>query len=229
MGKLKKIREPGGARGLVPSRSFGIQDVVYGSFLDALDPRGRDEIQIALACSKDPRFREFLNRLWKKTGGRVISLPAIAKSCGISLSEFNEWANSSSTQQALVVALRAAPRVARKLVADALEIVEFCERCDGTGVVTAPKGLNPEPDGYRLAGIDDDERELWVRTCPHGSDGKIKRAGSEHAQDRVLELAGLINKKGSAPSVTINFGGAGHQSAIDSLSVLTLDAESERV
>lgn len=225
--KLKVVKER--ERGLVPSRHFGIQDKVYGAFLDELDPAGREEIQFALACSKDQRFRSFLGQIGKKVGNRAVSLQAIAKNCGISLAEFNEWTNSTATQQALAIALRRAPKVVEVLADSAVEIVEFCERCDGTGVVTAPSGMNPEPDGYRPAGFDRDGVELWVRTCPHGADGKIRRPGSEHAQDRILEIAELVNKKGPGISVAVNFGGAGHQSAVPALSAMTIDCESERV
>jgi hypothetical protein len=227
MRKPKMTKERG--RGMVPSRDFGIQDKVYGSFLSELDPVGRSEVQHALACSKDPRFRRFLELIGRKIGRNTISLQATAKMCDISLAEFNEWTNSTGTQQALAIALRRAPQIAEVLASNAVEVVEFCERCDGTGVVTAPAGMNPEPDGYRMAEIDREGEELWVRTCPHGSDGKIRRAGSEHAQDRILEIAGLVNQKGPGISVAVNLGGAGHQSAVPALSAMTIDCESERV
>ncbi len=219
------IRDP--ERGLVPGRNQGRLDETYGKFLTALEPE-REEVQIALACADDPRFRSFLGMMGRKVGNRVVSLQANAIACGISLKEFREWANSSAAQEIMAVAIRRAPRITERIADQAEEIVEFCERCDGTGQITASLDQMEAP-GYRQVGFDAEERPLFVRDCPHGTDGKIRRLGSEHAQDRILEIAGVINRKGAGVTLIQNFGSAGHMSAVGSLSSMTIDAESEQV
>jgi hypothetical protein len=219
------IREKG--RGLVPAMTHAKEDIAYGMFLDALN-LDQSEMQIALAGSQDDRFRKFLSMIGRKRGRATLSLQYCAKFCGIQLHEFMEWALKAENQRALMIAMRRAPRITAKMADIAEEIVEHCERCDGTGVVTAPKGLDLSVPGYRMLGMDENNQEIWVRTCPHGADGLIRRTGSEHAQDRILELAGLINKKGPMVQINQNFGAA-HASALADLDAMSLDGESERI
>lgn len=227
----KMMKERDGLRGMVPARAFGRDDLVYKEYLKSLNPRENYDVQLALADSEDVRFVEFFQRMmtprYKKT-----SLPAIAKACNITLQEFNRWWQKASAQRAIAVAQTSTVDLTRDMVNDARSIDAVCERCDGLGFVAAPANLPLDTLGYeRLQGVDPDGLPdvRWIRSCPMcKKEGTVRRPGDAHARDRVLEMSGLINKnKGALVSITQNFDGAGHGSAVEDLGGMTIDVEAE--
>jgi hypothetical protein len=213
-------------RGEVPSREAGAQDKVYGAYLESLNPRTNRDIQEALASSPDVRFREFLERIMAPRYKRN-SLQAIAKACNIALLDFNEWVQKASTQRALAAAQVGSVRVANDMVEDAVSKTVTCDRCDGLSWVSAPPGLPNTTPGYRRVNADA-SNPLYGRTCPKCSGGgTMRQIGDQHARDRILEISGLT-KKGGGVSITQNFGGAYHGSAIGTLdNMMAIDAEFE--
>jgi hypothetical protein len=224
---LKVIREKG--RGLVPGPAYGVLDIAYNEFLDELNPRERKEVRIALAATKDNRFKEFLRFVGMPVAGTPPSLASCAKRAGIDLNEFQDWALKSANQRSIAIATDRGPRLTALIADNAEEIVEFCDRCDGLGWISAQAGMPLDTPGYEQIGIDAQEQPLFRRECPHGADGKIRRLGSEHAQDKILEISGLASKKGPMVQITQNIGSSSHASALSDLDAMSLDGEFERV
>ena len=223
-----KVYEP--ERGLVDGRKYGKNDRVYAAYLDELNPRSSDDVQLALAACGDIRFKEFLERI-NMPKYRRASLATIAKACNITLSEFNNWWNRASTQRAIAVAQVGSVMITRDIVEDARTQEVFCPRCDGLGFIAAQPGLPSNTPGYRmLEPTDDDEGLKYIRDCPQCKTEKvIKRVGDAKARDQILELSGLV-KKGAAVQIVQNFGGASHSSALSGLDGLnTIDAISEEI
>lgn len=225
MRNLARIKEKDGIRGLVPSRKFGIQDRVYGSYLNTLNPRGDKNVQDALATCPDPRFKEFLARISEPRFKRI-SLQAIAKACSIDLKEFQTWWQRESTQRAIAIAQTKSIEVTEDMVEDARTSDDVCPRCDGLGFVAAPIGLPKGVPGYRQ--IEAGAEPKYIRTCPKCESGKVRKPGDAHARDRIMEMAGIIQRGKSAVTLVQNFGGASHSSAItqlDDAMTITVDAE----
>ena len=223
-----QIYEP--ERGMVDGRKYGKLDRVYSAYLDELNPRANDDVQLALAASGDIRFKEFLERI-NMPKYRRASLATIAKACNITLSEFNNWWNRASTQRAIAVAQVGSVMITRDIVEDARTQDVFCPRCDGLGFIAAQPGLPADTPGYRmLEPQDGDETLRYIRNCPQCKTEKVvKRVGDAHARDKVLELSGLI-KKGAAVQIVQNFSGASHSSALSGLDDLNIiDAASEEI
>ena len=214
------ILEKDGLRGLVPSRKYGIRDTVYGAYLQRLNPRENEDFQLALAASKDPRFQDFLEKI-KSARFRRMAVQTIAKGCGISLMEFQNWWQKATTQQAIADAQMAGLTIIRDMVGDARTREAVCERCDGMTWIAAPQGLPLETPGYRSMTCGDEVR--WIRDCPACRGGKVSRPGDSHARDRVLEVGGLIQKNKSLVQINQNFGGAEHASAVSQLDSMTMD------
>ena len=216
---LAVIKEPDGIRGLVPSRYEGYKDRVFGEYLSKLNPRDSEEVQAALAASDDPRYQEFLERITSRRYRRV-SMQTIAKACNISLQEFTNWWQKASTQRAIAVAQTSSIRIAEHMAEDAMSSDDVCPRCDGMKFVTTQPGLPAdEISGYRQVGFDPKD-PIWVRDCPKcDGEGKIRKPGDSHARDRIMEMAGIL-QRGKTPAVAIiqNFGGASHASAVSDLS-----------
>ena len=213
--RMKVIREKDGLRGEVPSYLEGRRDRVFATYLDTLNPRANEIMQLALSSSPDVRFQAFLERVMTPRFLRV-SLATIAKGCGISLLEFQEWWRKASTQRAIAQAQIASPELVTDLIADSRTREDVCDRCDGLGTLIAPPNLDPDQvPGYRLikeATLDMDA--IYHRTCPRCAGiGKIRRSGDSHARDRLLEMAGLKGSRNAA-SVVVNFGGASLSSAV---------------
>lgn len=223
-----KIYEP--ERGMVDGRQYGKLDRVYSAYLDELDPRSNEDVQLALAASGDIRFKEFLERI-NMPKYRRASLATIAKACNITLSEFNNWWSRASTQRAIAVAQVGSVMITRDIVEDARTQEVFCPRCDGLGFIAAQPGLPADTPGYRmLEPSDDDEGLKYIRNCPQCKTEKvIKRVGDAKARDQILELSGLV-KKGAAVQIVQNFSGASHASALSGLDQLnTIDVVPEEV
>lgn len=223
------MKERDGVRGLVPTRAYGNKDKTYLAYLEALNPRENEDVQLAMAASGDPRYQEFLARLQTRRYDRI-NLATIAKACSIDLAEFNNWWNKESTQRSIAIAQTRSVEIVRDMTEDARSVNAVCERCDGLKFVTAPQGLPADTPGYKPSQYYDEEAgrtiTMWVRDCPNCTDGKVRRPGDAHARDKVLELGGLI-KKGPGVSITQNFSGAAHASAIGALDVMTIDVTSE--
>jgi len=216
-GQMIAVRD--GSRGMVPGGINAGKDKVYGAYLNALDPRDNPDLQLSLAASTDRRFVEFLERIRLRRYERV-SLQTIAKACNIGLEEFQNWWQRESTQRAIAEAQRASPLVTRDMADTARSKQGPCEKCEGLGIITAPSFLDADTTpGYRcVAEATDDSSAIWVRTCPYCGGSKIEtKPGDTHSQDRVLEMAGLIQKS-KGPMVAINnYGGAAHASAVTDL------------
>ncbi len=209
------ILEKDKVRGMVPSPRYGKTDTVYGAYLTELNPRGNKDLQLALASSADPRFREFLDRLMSLRYKRM-ALATIAKGCGIDLAEFNKWWNQASTQQVIAIAQSKSLDITRDMAEDARTVDAVCERCDGLAFIPAQSGLPLETPGYRpMTGPEGEV--LWVRSCPVCQNGKIRKPGDPHARDRVLEIGGLLQRGKSGINIIQNFGGASHSSAVQDL------------
>ena len=214
-------------RGFVPSREVGVKDRVYGAYLDKLDPRGRDEVQQALAATGDIRFKEFLERVMTPKYKRV-SLQSIAKACNISLAEFNAWWQRESVQRALATAQVGSVMITRDMVEDARTQEVMCPRCEGLGFIGAFPGLPEGTPGYReISPATDNEDAKYVRDCPNCSAStKVKKPGDQHARDKVLEMSGLV-KKGAGIQIVQNFSNASHASAISELDrIVSMDIDS---
>ncbi len=226
-------------RGLVPTSDNGRADVAYAAWLEGIDAETDPELHIALARSTDPRYRRFLEMIGKPNK-QGLKIQTMAKQCGIDLAEFQQWYGKESVQMAIGIAQKRARFVVMDMAGDALTRSEFCERCDGLGWVGAAEGLPVDTPGYRIMGmrtvpgdpernVPDREEPVWCRTCPK-CEGRMRNnePGDEHSRDKILELAGLTSKGSKGPSVTVNFGGAGHTSAVNgSLNVLTVDVSAE--
>jgi hypothetical protein len=219
------IQEKDKLRGLVPSRYFGNRDRTYGAYLNALKPRENEELKLALACSRDTRFQEFLARINAERYRRV-GLPTIAKACGIDLMEFSQWWRLQSTQAAIAIAQTSSVNLTKDMVLDAASTDVICDRCDGLAFVGAPSGLPTETPGYRA--MHSDGEIMWIRTCPNCVGGRVRKPGDTHARDKLLEMSGLV-KKGAPININIdNYGGVGHNSAISQLDeAMAIDVQAE--
>lgn len=216
--------EKDGLRGLVPTRTFGRKDTVYNSYLNTLNPRENQDVQMALAQNEDPRFQAFLDRLNRRSY-KKIALSTIAKQCEIPLMEFTKWWNQASSQVAIAKAQNGSIRITEDMVEDAKTQKVVCERCDGMKWISAPPGLPPDTPGYKS--FEDNGDLKWIRTCPSCDEGKVKKPGDSHARDRILEMSGLIQKGKGGVTLVQNFGGASHSSAINMLDdAMTLDVTS---
>jgi hypothetical protein len=222
----KRMQEADQIRDMVPSRAYGSKDTVYSAYLDTLNPRENEDVQLALAASGDIRFQTFLDRI-QNPRYKKVNMASIAKACDIDLREFNQWWNKGATQAAIARAQLGSVKVTADMVEDAKSITTVCERCDGMTWVGAPAGLPLETPGYRRMSADGKE-EVWIRDCPACTQGKVRRPGDSHARDKVLEIAGLTRKGGGVNVSISNYGGASHASAVQSLEdVMTIDVGSD--
>lgn len=220
--KALVILEKDKLRGEVPSREVGIRDKVYGAYLDNLNPRENEDVQTALAAHPNPRFKEFLDRINTPRYHRV-SLQTIAKACEISLMEFQEWWNKASTQVAIAKAQMGSIKITDDMVQDAQSKDVACSRCDDLGFVAAGPNLPATVPGYRR--IDDGTGDpKFIRTCPDCQGrGRSRKPGDQHARDTIMKMSGII-QPAKGISITQNFGGASHASAVDSLNeMMTFD------
>jgi hypothetical protein len=217
---LELIKEKDGLRGLVPSQKNGIQDKVYGSYLDQINPRENKDVQIALASSPDVRFVEFLERI-KLPRYKRMAVQTIAKGCNISLGEFQKWYNQASTQRSIALAQQASVKITEDMVEDAKSREDACERCDGTTWIPAQQGLPLSTPGYRPVEIEGQVQ--WIRDCPRCQRGKVRKPGDAHSRNLLLEMSGNIVRGKGGVSIIQNFGGASHTSAVADLDSMTMD------
>lgn len=222
---MKERRSP---RGLVPTATYGRLDTVYQEYLSDIDPGGDSDrskaIRFALASARDTRFREFIARLGQPSY-HTWSLAALAKSCDISLPEWAEFFQKSQTQRALAQAQIALPNLTTDLIKDARRQSQVCARCDGLGSVPCEFGL---PDD--TPGIDVDEQTgNMKRTCPEcRGKGRKKIPGDTDSRKMLLEMTGVIGKRGSpAVSIVQHFGGANIEAAQSRLNAVTFDVTAE--
>jgi hypothetical protein len=223
------LEKGGSTRGLVPSSAFARFDITYNEYLATLDPRGDTKdsaaIRLALAGSSDIRFRNFLE-MASNPQVKGWTLAAIAKHCEIGLTEFQDWRQKAQTQRILAKAQEGMLKVTDDLVENALNRDVTCDRCDGFGsVVCDSKAPKSTPGLRRIKGMKSAD-DTWMRDCPTcKGKGVLRASGSEHAIDKLIDMTGLSSrgKGGSGPSVTLNFGGASMESAVDRLSKITFD------
>jgi hypothetical protein len=214
------------SRGLVPCGPDAHLDTQYSNYLKEIKLDSDPVLQTALAASKDIRFRELL---------RYLALPSAkshpliywVKRAEIDLAELMTWMSDTSTARALAVAQQASPKINSHMAVDAESRMVACERCDGLGFVSADAGLPEDVPGYRMLRCDKENKaETWIRDCPMGCDrGKVRAAGDEFAREKLLEQAGLINKKGPGFQLVQHFGGQSMPSAVGRLDRMTLDIE----
>lgn len=227
----KTMREPDGLRGLVPSRVEGYKDRVYGEYMRSLNARDNPDLHHALALHIDPRFQTFLERLKNKSFKRI-SVQTIAKQCGISLLDFQNWWNRATSQQAIAIAQQGSMVVVEDMVEDAKSSKVACPRCDGLTWISAPPGLDKKTPGYRLMEEGNPLENIadkYIRDCPECNDGTVRKPGDAHARDRVLEVSGLITRgKGVAVNINQNFAGQTHTSAVSDLDkAMTIDLSAD--
>jgi len=236
-GTVKRIKEKG--RGLVPSRSDGAADKEYGVYLETLDPVGDSAVRLSLALSPDPRFTQFLERVsdpkWNTLPwGKAKSLQTIAKGCGISLQEFNNFGQSVAVQRALAIAQKGVASITTDMTIDAQSTMISCERCDGLTWVNAPEGLPESTPGYRIWKFDrrtDSEGNVieipvFIRDCPVcRAEGRVRTPGDEFSREKLLDMTGLIQKKGPMVAITQNFAGQSMASAVSRMDAITIDVE----
>ena len=219
------VKERNRPRALAPSREHGAHDP-YNAFLTTLDPRGESQqskaVQWALACSRDPRFQEFLRRLHQPRYQRY-SLAAVAKSCDLILGEFLQFWHDALVESAIAIACSSAPAIVSDMAEDALSSHKSCERCDGLGWVESPAGVSPEMVPGYLGRLSDHLEAPAVRTCPacRGS-AKIRKPGDQHAREKLLELAGLTGKRAPVQVVAFNF-----NRSVEQENRITLDVDPE--
>jgi hypothetical protein len=198
----------------------------FNAFLAELDPRGDSErssaVCLALACSRDRRFQEFLRRLDQPRYQRY-SLAAIAKSCDLSLGEFLQFWNDAQVERAIAIARSAGPGIVSDMTQDALSSYKSCERCDGLGWVEVPAWAPAEMVPGYLGPLSDHPEAPAVRTCPAcGGSRKIRKPGDRHAREKVLEIAGPIGMPASVQVVAFNF-----NPVVERTDRITVDADPE--
>lgn len=236
------MREKGGLRGLVPDYPNGKLDTVYEAYLKRIDPVNNEAIAEALAAAPDPRFRAFLQRAGMPSGPFAHMRPqTIAKSVGIGMLEFQKFISEAVNARAVAEAQMRALDSIKDMGVDARSIDDVCERCDALGWVAAAEGLpEPWPPGYRMVaeerrsvidGQEFVEPAKWIRTCPKCKGAtSVRKPGDAHSRDRVLEVAKLINQRGPALALQMNFGGAAHASAVGALAdAMPIDISAEPV
>lgn len=201
-------------------------DHAYNAFLNGIDPRGSSPKSAAicheLACSADNRFREFLRLLTHPTYKRS-GLATIARHCGISLKEFNEWAKKAYNQWSLAIALERGPQVTTGIADHACARDTKCDRCDGFGWVYVQDDLDPKQvKGLKKMG------ERQIRACPDcEGKGTVSRPGDPHSIDKILEMTGMTGKRSPAVQINQNFGGMGMDAASERLAAITFDVGAE--
>ena len=224
-GKLQKYREQ--VAEIVPGRESLSRGRVYGAYLRQLDPRANEDVQLALAASPDPRFKEFLERVLMPKY-RHVGLHTIAKACRIGVDEFANWWQREAVQRSIAKAQMASIRLTEEMIADARTKDAECPRCEGLGFIAAPPGLPKDVAGYRrIAKATEKEGERWIRDCPACLTQKtVKVSGDVHARDRLLEISGLVKKGGGSLQIVQHFGGASQASALADLEdVVTVDVD----
>ncbi len=227
--KQLMIEKGGSTRGLVPTSAFARFDITYNEYLATLDPRGDSKeaaaMRLALAGSSDVRFRTFLERV-NDPMRPTKTLACVAKECDIGLTEFQDWRQKAQTQRILARAQQGMLEVTEDLVENAKNRDVTCDRCDGFGsVVCDSKAPKSTPGLRRIKGMKSAD-DTWMRDCPScKGKGVLRASGSEHAIDKLIDMTGLSSKGkgGGGPSVTVNFGGASMESAVDRLSKIQFD------
>jgi hypothetical protein len=231
-----KIKEP--VRGVVTG--FGHLDHQYNNFLGELDlapgetqspsAKGR-AVRIAMAASEDNRFRTFLEMLGKPNKR---TLAAIAKHCNISLVEFMDFTKKACNMQIVARSITGVLDLTEDLIQDGHTKQANCPRCDGMKFVWSealPESLAKKANVRVVQGTrknaegDEVPADLYFRECPAcNGTGKVAIEGSTDARKLLMDQAGTTAKKQGA-GVTINFGGAGIESAIGRMKDITFDLE----
>jgi hypothetical protein len=201
-------------------------DDTFNAFLAELGPRGESEhsaaVCLALACSPDRRFQEFLKRLGQPRYQRY-SLVAIARSCDIVFGEFLQFWNDAQVESAIRFAQGAAPGIVSDMAEDALSTYASCERCDGLGWVETPAWAPPEMVPGYLGRLSDHPEAPHVRTCPAcGGSGKVRKPGDRHAREKLLEIAALTSERAPVQVVAFNF-----DPAVERPNRITVEADTE--
>jgi hypothetical protein len=112
------------------------------------------------------------------------TLGKLAVMSGLSTAELTLFLNSAKKQEGIVRMSQKLPDIMEETAIDALPTDEPCVRCDGTG-------------------------QLKKGPCPHcRSTGSIRVKGDLDNRKLVLEMAGLIGKRGSGQAIQINVGGS---------------------
>ena len=231
---LLPITEPG--RGVVTP--FGHADKQYNSYLAtlALEDAGShkgEAVRNAMAASEDQRFSTFLEMLQRPTA-RHRTLAAIAKHCNISLIEMMEFTKKAYHMQTVSRSMAGVLDLTEDLISDSLNKHTPCDRCDGLKFVWCEK-LPPQLAAAANVRVVKGERtnsegktvmaDVYIRDCPScGGTGLGVTSGSTDARRLLIEQAGGTKKQGGS-AVTINFGGAGIESAVGRMKDITFDIE----
>ncbi len=229
--RARKMIERDRTRGLVPAGADAHLDTRYANYLEEIDLEHDSSLLNALAASPDMRFRELLKKL---TLPNAHTKPMVywVKAVKIDLLEMMTWFGKEQNARMLAIAQRAGVKINSHMEVDAESRMVACDRCDGLGFVGADPGLeDANIPGYRILRFDEHSKsEIWVRDCPMGCDrGKVRKPGDEFAREKLLEQAGVINKKGGGFQLIQNFSGQSMPSAVNRLSVMTIDVDGESV
>jgi len=148
-----------------PTPAYHTTDQALNSFLTSLHPRGDSEdpkvLRLALACSRDLRFREFLERLYHPRYARW-SLAAIATSCDLTLGEFRQFWQKALVDRAIEIAQLSSRAIVAGMVRQAMPRDVVCDRCVGRAWVVDEKDLPAELIPGYLRHLPDGRP---IRTC----------------------------------------------------------------
>ena len=70
------------------------------------------------------------------------------------------------------------------------------------------------------------EVPVFIRDCPVcRAEGRVRSPGDEFSREKLLDMTGLIQKKGPMVAITQNFGGQTLASAVSRMDAITIDVE----
>lgn len=152
----------------------------------------KNKYQQALLMLTHPRYVKVSRRDGPgKDGGAkngAWSIAAIMKHAGVTLQELMEVYGRYRIAQATRIAMDRSPTIISHAADDAENRKVVCPRCDGLGTL--------DIDAAREE-VQEKRRKAILRTCPEceGS-GRVMQSGDAEARKLVLEVAGLVGKKG---------------------------------
>lgn len=170
---------------------FAKDDPVYRKWLAKIET---EDLKAALAMSSDKRMVEFLRLLCVP---RPKATATIAKSCGLTLGDLNNFWRDSNMSRARDIAFAGIPQVMADVVTDSSNTMVVCPRCDGLGSLDPGPDYDDEPKSRRKKSI--------VRECPECDGmGKVKKSGDIESRKLLFETTGMTGKKGPMIAIQNN-------------------------
>lgn len=150
------------------------------------------EFSEALRDNPDPKFALFYQARMDPAYINV-SFSELCRKFQISLADVDDMWRKHQLHKGMIAMMNQVPQILTDVAEDAKTHMEFCQKCDGTGVI---------PDGVVEEGTEAD-----TRTCPRCAGlGEVKVIGDKAARDLVFESIGLIGKKVPFNAIQMNFG-----------------------